>query len=127
MAVKFLTDDWAKALAEACNADAKFKKAIKGQQAVLQINVAGSPEAPGFTMTYGDGQVQVTTGTTDNPDINLNLEYPTMIELSKGTVNGPQAMAGGRMTAVGNMEKMFSLGKAMDMLPSIESNLGIEY
>lgn len=127
MALKFLTDEWAKTLTGACNAHPKFKKAIKGQQAIFQINVAGSPEAPGFTMRYDDGEVVVTTGATENPDVNLNLEYPTMIELSKGTMNGPQCVASGRMTAEGNMEKMFSLGKAMDLLPTIEADLDLEY
>ena len=127
MGVKFLTDEWAKTLTEACNANPKFKKAIKGQQAVFQINVAGSPQAPGFTMRYQDGEVAVTTGTVEDADVNLSLDYPTMIELSKGTMNGPQCVASGRMTAVGNMEKMFSLGKAMDLLPSIEAPLGLDY
>ena len=43
MGVKFLSDDWAKALTEACNANAKFTKASKGISATFQITVAGSP------------------------------------------------------------------------------------
>jgi hypothetical protein len=50
-----------------------------------------------------------------------------MVELSKGTINGPQAVATGKMKAEGNMEKMFHLGKAMDMLPGIEAGIGLDY
>ena len=127
MGVKFLTDDWAKALTEACNANAKFTKASKGIAATFQITVAGSPEANGFTMQWDGSGVNVTTGQRDDADVNLELDYPTMVELSKGTLNGPQAVATGRMKAAGNMEKMFHLGKAMDMLPAIEAGIGLDY
>jgi putative sterol carrier protein len=127
MGVKFLTDDWAKALTEACNTNAKFAKASKGVTATFQIDVTGSPEAGGFTMEWSGGQVHVTTGHRDGADVNLALDYPTMVELSKGTMNGPQAVATGRMQAAGNMEKMFTLGKAMDQLPVIEAAIGLDY
>jgi putative sterol carrier protein len=127
MGVKFLTDDWAKALTEACNANAKFTKASKGITATFQINVNSSPEAGGFTMQWDGSGVTVTTGSRDDADVNLELEYPTMVELSKGTINGPQAVATGKMKAAGNMEKMFHLGKAMDMLPGIEAGIGLDY
>ena len=127
MGVKFLTDDWAKALTEACNANAKFTKASKGIAATFQITVAGSPEAAGFTMEWSGGTVHVTTGRRDDADVNLELDYPTMVELSKGTINGPLAVATGRMKAAGNMEKMFNLGKAMDLLPVIEAEIGLDY
>jgi putative sterol carrier protein len=127
MGVKFLTDDWAKALTEACNANAKFTKASKGIAATFQIDVTGSPEAGGFTMEWGGGTVHVITGHRDGADVNLELDYPTMVELSKGTMNGPQAVATGRMKAAGNMEKMFNLGKAMDLLPVIEAGIGLDY
>jgi putative sterol carrier protein len=127
MGVKFLTDDWAKALTEACNANPKFTKASKGVDATFGISVANSPAADGFTMHWSGGQVHVTTGLSGEADVNLSLDYPTMVELSKGTMNGPQAVATGRMQAQGNMEKMFSLGKAMDLLPVIEAGIGLEY
>lgn len=127
MGVKFLTDDWAKALTEACNSNAKFTKASKGITATFQINVNGSPEAGGFTMRWDGTGVHVTTGQRDDADVNLELDYPTMVELSKGTLNGPQAVATGRMKAAGNMEKMFHLGKSMDMLPGIEAAIGLDY
>ena len=127
MGVKFLTDDWAKALTEACNANAKFTKASKGVNASFQITVNGSPEAAGFTMQWDGSSVHVTTGSRDDVDVNLELDYPTMVELSKGTMNGPQAVATGRMQAAGSMEKMFLLGKAMDLLPVIEAGIGLDY
>lgn len=127
MGVKFLTDDWAKALTEACNANTKFNKASKGVVATFQIDVAESPEADGFTMHWDGAAVHVTTGHRDDADVNLELDYPTMVELSKGTMNGPQAVATGRMKAAGNMEKMFTLGKAMDLLPVIEAGIGLDY
>ena len=92
MGVKFLTDEWAKALTEACNANAKFTKASKGVTATFQITVNESPEADGFTMQWDGSGVTVTTGSRDDADVNLELEYPTMVELSKGPMNGPQAV-----------------------------------
>lgn len=126
--MKFLSDEWARALTNACNANSKFTKASKGVTATFQMNVAGSPAAPAFNMSWNNGQVEVATGpAAAGPDVTLDLDYPTMVELSKGTVNGPLAVATGRMKAEGNMEKMFSLGKAMDLLPVIEADLGLEY
>jgi len=128
MAVKFLTDEWAKALTEACNADTKFTKASKGVNAVFQVKVEGSPQAEAFTMSWTGGQLEVTTGAASGTaDVILDLNYDAMVELSKGTLNGPLAVASGRMKAEGNMEKMFALGKAMDQLPAIEAGIGLEY
>ena len=126
--MKFLSDDWAKALGDACNEDSKFSKASKGANAVFQVNVEGSPQAEAFTMTWSNGELSVATGPAPAPpDVNLNVNYDTMVELSKGTLNGPLAVATGRMKAEGNMEKMFSLGKAMDQLPNVEAGMGLEY
>ena len=127
MSIAFLSDEWAKALTEACNAHATFNEASKGITARFQIDVDGSPEAAGFTMDWDGQQVQVTTGHHDDADVNLQLDYPTMVELSNGTVNGPLAMATGRMKASGDMEKMFNLSKAMDLVPEIEAGLGLQY
>src|SRR5437763_1312231 len=115
------------ALTEACNANAKCTKASKGIAATVQIDGADSPEAGGFTMEGGAGTVHVITGHRGGADVNLELDYPTMVELSKGTINGPLAVATGRMKAAGNMEKMFNLGKAMDLLPVIEAGIGLDY
>ena len=127
MSVKFLSDEWAETLTKACNANAAFAKATKGQQATIVVNVNGSPAAAAFTMVYDDGTVTVSTGAGAEADVKLDLEYPTMVELSKGTTNGPAAIAGGKMTAEGDMGKMFGLGKAMALLPTIEADLGLEY
>ena len=126
--MKFLSDQWAKALTEGCNANSKFAKASKGHNAVFLVRVADSPQAASFSMTWRSGVVEVAANPAGaEPDVTLDLGYPTMVELSKGTVNGPLAVATGRMKAEGDMEKMFGLGKALDLLPVVEADLGIEY
>jgi putative sterol carrier protein len=126
--MKFLSDEWAKALTEGCNANRQFTKASKGQDAVFLVRLTDSPQAGSFSMTWRGGLVEFVTNPADPaPDVTLDLDYPTMVELSKGTVNGPLAVATGRMKAEGNMEKMFGLGKALDLLPVVESGMGIEY
>jgi putative sterol carrier protein len=126
--MKFLSDDWAKALTEGCNANRQFTKASKGQDAAFLVRLTDSPQAGSFSMTWRAGVVEFVTNPADPvPDVTLDLDYPTMVELSKGSVNGPLAVATGRMKAEGNMEKMFGLGKALDLLPVVESGMGIEY
>lgn len=126
--MKFLSAAWAKSLSENCNANPKFVKASKGQDAVFLIRVANSPEAASFTMSWKAGVLAVEVDpAAPAPDVTLELEYPTMVELSKGTVNGPLAVATGRMKAEGNMEKMFGLGKALDLLPVVEADMGLAY
>lgn len=126
--MKFLSAEWAKTLAESCNANPKFVKASKGQDAVFLIRVAGSPQAASFSMTWRGGVLEVATDPGGAAaDVTMDLDYPTMVELSRGTVNGPLAVATGRMKAEGNMEKMFGLGKALDLLPVVEAGMGIEY
>jgi hypothetical protein len=47
--------------------------------------------------------------------------------MSSGALNGQAAAMTGRMQVSGNIEKMMSLGKALDLLSSVEKDIDIEY
>ena len=85
MGVKFLTDDWAKALTEGCNANAKFTKASKGITATFQINV-NDTAYPGSTAGCAGGTL-TTEGVWDDTDIVHAVSVHDIV-ITKVTDNG---------------------------------------
>lgn len=128
MAVQFLTDAWADALTAAAKEHAAFTAAIAGQHAVFELTVADSPAADVYHMEFSGGSFAVRIGApAAAADIKAVLDYATNVTMSSGALNGQAAAMTGRMQVSGNMEKMMSLGKALDLLSSVEKDLDIAY
>lgn len=128
MPIQFLTDDWAKAVTAAANADDRFRSAAAGHDVVLHVSVTGSPWSEEYYMHFDDGSLTVGIGAGPRrPDVEAELSYETNVELSKGALNGQTAAMTGQMKATGDMMKMMTIGKAQDRLSELESALDIEY
>jgi putative sterol carrier protein len=128
MAVRFLTDAWAAALTTAANEHAAFTAAAAGKHALFELAVADSPAADVYHMDFSGDSFAVRIGASAGPaDIKAVLDYDTNVTMSSGALNGQAAAMTGRMQVSGNIEKMMSLGKALDLLASVEKNIDIEY
>jgi putative sterol carrier protein len=128
MAVHFLTDAWADALTTAANDHAAFTKAVAGQHAIFELTVADSPAADVYHMEFSGDAFAVRIGAPETAaDIKAVLDYATNVTMSNGALNGQAAAMTGRMQVSGNMEKMMSLGKALDLLASVEKDIDIVY
>ena len=128
MAVQFLTDAWADALTAAANEHAAFRAAATGQHAIFELAVADSPAADVYHMHFSGDSFAVRIGApATQADIKAVLDYDTNVTMSNGGLNGQAAAMTGRMQVSGNMEKMMSLGKALDLLSSVEKDIDIAY
>ncbi|WP_214369712.1 SCP2 sterol-binding domain-containing protein [Pseudonocardia sp. H11422] len=128
MPVQFLSDDWAKTLTAAANEHAAFTAAAAGQRAIFELSVADSPAVDVYHMEFSGDSFAVRTGApTGDADIKAKLDYATNVTISRGQLTGQAAAMTGRMQVTGNIEKMMSLGKALDLLARIEENLDITY
>nr|BAF48502.1 hypothetical protein [Rhodococcus erythropolis] len=128
MPVQFLTDDWAIALTVAANKHEAFKKEAAGQHAIFELTVADSPAADVYHMAFSGDSFAVRLGApTESADIKAALDYSTNVTMSRGALNGQAAAMTGRMQVSGDMEKMMSLGKALDLLSSVEKDIDITY
>jgi putative sterol carrier protein len=128
LAVRFLTEDWATALTTAANEHTAFMAAAAGKHAIFELAVADSPTADVYHMDFSGDSFAVRIGAPAGPaDIKAVLDYDTNVTMSSGALNGQAAAMTGRMQVSGNIEKMMSLGKALDLLSSVEKDIDIEY
>lgn len=128
MSLQFLSDDWAKALTAAANEHAAFMAAAAGQHAVFEITVVDSPATEVYHMTFSGDSFAVQTGApASDADIRAKLDYATNVAISQGQLTGQAAAMTGRMEVTGDIEKMMSLGKPLDLLSTVEKNLDISY
>ncbi|NMI00175.1 SCP2 sterol-binding domain-containing protein [Pseudonocardia acidicola] len=128
MPVRFLSDDWAESLTAAASEHAAFMAAAAGQHAIFQLSVPDSPTADIYHMEFSGDSFAVRIGApAHTADINAKLDYDTNVTISRGQLTGQAAAMTGRMQVTGNIEKMMSLGKALDLLARVEENLDITY
>ncbi|MHA6792314.1 SCP2 sterol-binding domain-containing protein [Pseudonocardia bannensis] len=128
MPVQFLSDDWAKALTAAASEHAEFMSAASGKHAIFELSVADSPAADVYHMEFSGDSFTVRAGApTGDSDIKAKLDYATNVTISRGQLTGQAAAMTGRMQVTGNIEKMMSLGKALDLLARVEESLDITY
>ena len=72
MAVQFLTDDWAAAVADALNSSDAFKSAVANASLNLQFNISEAPSGEiSYYLAAGDGQADVAVGQHDAPDVTV--------------------------------------------------------
>jgi putative sterol carrier protein len=127
MGVKFLTKEWADKVGEAASADETVKSATKGKKVVVQMTVADSPEADVFVVSINDGLVDFSIGANESSDLQIALNYATMCALAKGDLPAQTAAMTGKMKVAGDMMKIMSIGGALDELPRLHRQVGIDY
>jgi putative sterol carrier protein len=107
MAVKYLSEDWAKMAQEALNSNESFKSAISSIQLIVQQNVTGAPEGDtSYFLKLDGGQAQMGIGETEGPDVTITQDYDTAVAISKGELNAQNAFMTGKLKVAGNMAKL---------------------
>lgn len=129
MAVKYLSNEWARELTDALNASDSIRSAIAGVEATVQLNVTGGPDGDVSYYNHFDGtKVTVGIGTPPvEPDAQLTMPYLTATQVASGVITGQSAMAGGKAQASGNIAKVMVLSGAMQEAQEIESDLDVEF
>jgi putative sterol carrier protein len=125
--VKFLSQQWADELKERLNANPAFTGAI-GTQAVKIQQVITRPEGrTDYWLQIEGGLVDLGVGEIGAPDATITQDYDGAAALAQGRLNPVTAFMTGKIRINGNMMVLMGLQNALAVLPSVMSEMDIEY
>lgn len=127
MGVKFLTEEWAKAVTEALNVSDAFKAAAGSQTAKLQQVVNTPEEEVKYFFKVEGGQAEVGLGEIEGPDATISQDYDTAVALSKSELTGTAAYMSGKLKVSGDLMKLMQLQGVFNTLPQAVAALDVEY
>jgi putative sterol carrier protein len=127
LAVKFLSEEWAKAFTDAMNGSDDFKQAAGSQTSKVQ-NVVNSPEGEKrFYLKLESGQVDVGTGDLPEPEATITQDYDTAVALFKNELTGTAAYMSGKLKVQGDLMKLMQMQGVQSVGQKIHSSLDVEY
>lgn len=126
MAVKFLSEEWAKAVTEAVNSNDAFKQQAQGKTLKVQ-QVIATPEETKYYFKLEDGQAQVSLGEIPDAEATLTQDYDTAVALSKNELNATAAYMSGKLKIQGDLMKLMQLQGLFNTLPQAIKELDVEY
>ncbi|HZA60430.1 MAG TPA: SCP2 sterol-binding domain-containing protein [Actinomycetota bacterium] len=127
MALKFLSEEWAKEVTEALNASDAFKQAAGTQTAKIQ-NVVTTPEGESKTyLKVEGGQAEAGVGDIDAPDATITQDYETAVALWKNELTATAAYMSGKIKVSGDLMKLMQMQGIFGTLPAAISSLDVEY
>jgi putative sterol carrier protein len=125
--IKFLSEEWVKAVTDAVNASAEFKQAAAGKSVRVQ-NVVTTPEGEiKYWFTVQDGQTEMGLGETSDAEATLASDYDTAAALTKGELNATSAYMSGKLKIQGDLMKLMGLQGVFNALPQVFKQLDVEY
>jgi putative sterol carrier protein len=127
LAVKFLSEEWAKAFTDAMNSSDDFKQAAGTQTSKVQ-NVVNSPEGEKrFYLKLENGQVDVGTGDLPEAEATITQDYDTAVALFKNELTGTAAYMSGKLKVQGDLMKLMQMQGVQSVGQKIHSSLDVEY
>jgi putative sterol carrier protein len=128
MGVKFLSEEWAKAVEDAVNANEQFKASAGSTNAKIQ-QVVNTPEGDKkYWFKLEGGQASLGIGEMSDPvDATITQDYETAVALSKNELTGTAAYMSGKLRVSGDLMKLMQLQGALGQLPAALKDLEVEY
>jgi putative sterol carrier protein len=129
MAVKFLSEEWAKAITDALNSSEDFKRAATAQQAKLQQVVTGMPDGADvkYYFKLDNGSAEVAMGELADAEATISQSYDTAVAINKQELNAQNAFMQGKLKISGNMMKLMQLQGVVNTMPRAVSGVEVEY
>ena len=128
MAVKFLSEDWARALSDALNGDQAFTSAIDGVDLTLGYKVT---DAPGgeveYHMAITDGAAAVRLTPADAPDVSITSGHDTAVALQKGDLQPQTAFMTGKIKVAGNLALLMMHQGVLSAFGSVGQRVDVEF
>lgn len=127
MGIRFLSEEWVKAVTDAVNASEEFKQAAAGKSVKVQ-NVVSTPDGEiKYWFTVQDGQTEMGLGETSDAEATLASDYDTAAALTKGELNATSAYMSGKLKIQGDLMKLMGLQGVFNALPQVFKQLDVEY
>ena len=129
MALKFLTEEWAKTMTEKLNASDDFKNAASSQEVKLQQVVTDTPDGGEgkYYFTIEGGNATVSLGEISDADATITQNYETAVAINKQELNAQNAFMQGKLKISGNMMKLMQLQSVFNAMPKAVSDVDVEY
>ena len=129
MAVKFLSEEWAKAITDALNSSEAFQKAAAGQQASIQQVVTDSPDGGEvkYYFKLADGSATVSMGELADAEATISQNYETAAAINRSELNAQNAFMQGKLKISGNMMKLMQLQGIINAMPQAVADVEVEY
>jgi putative sterol carrier protein len=129
MAVKYLSEEWAKEVTNRLQASDAVKNAAKGQDITLQqvfSDVPDGGEVKAFFKIAG-GTPELGLGDADSPEATITQSYETAVAVNKGELQGQAAFMQGKLKIQGNLMKVMQLQGFLQAAAEATKDLEIEY
>jgi putative sterol carrier protein len=126
--VRFLSEEWAKAVEEALNSNDAFKSAAGAQKAKVQQVITAPDGEKRYWFKLDNGQA--TLGMGDSPDAvdaTITQDYDTAVALSKNELTGTAAYMSGKLRVSGDLMKLMQLQGALGQMPAALKDIDVEY
>ena len=128
MGVKYLSDEWAKAVEGALNSSDAFKSAAGSQSAKIQQVVTGSDGEQKYWFKLEGGQAALGIGELGEPvDATITQDYETAVALSKNELTPTAAYMSGKLRVSGDLMKLMQLQGALGQMPAALKDVDVEY
>ena len=128
MGVKFLSEEWTKAVQDALNSNDAFKSAAGSQTAKVQQVVTTPEGEKRYWFKLEGGQAALGGGESPEPvDATVTQDYDTAMALSKNELSGTAAYMSGKLRVSGDLMKLMQLQGALGQMPTALKDLDVEY
>ena len=127
MAVKYLSEDWAKQVTEALNGNDTFRQQAAGKTVKLQNVVTGADGETRYYFKLQDGQADVGLGDLDDAEATLTADYETSAALSRAELNATSAYMSGKLKIQGDLMKLMQLQGMFNAMPQAVKDVEVQY
>lgn len=127
MGVKYLSEEWAKAVTEAVNGNDSFKQQAAGKTVKLQYVVTTTEGETKYYTELKDGQADVGIGTIDDPEATLSADYDTSAALFRNELNATAAYMSGKLKIQGDLMRLMQLQGLVNTIPEATKAIDVEY
>ena len=128
MGVKFLSEEWAKAVEGALNSSDSFKSAAGSQTAKVQQVVTSPDGEKRYWFKLEGGQASLGMGDSTEPvDATITQDYETAAAMSKNELSGTAAYMSGKLRVSGDLMKLMQLQGALGQMPTALKGIDVDY
>jgi putative sterol carrier protein len=127
VAVKFLSEEWARALKTELNASDSFKEAAIGKTATIQQVIGTGDGEIHYWIGLADGAIDMGIGDADAPDATITESYDVAVALAKSELSPVTAFMTGKVKIAGNMGMLLGLQNVLALLPGAMAAIDVDY